>query len=239
MSRPRWTDLCLAAGVLLWLVGCLGCGTAEYEDRVEARIREARQGSAFAQMQSPVTLPGTSLKVQVPNNLESTPLPDDTPADRLNPLASEQSSFVTGRKLTYEGLVEDSEQGKLPFYCYLIVLDPESFRGREPVKNLWQSLKNDFAGEASPPAQVKCQTPQGLEIEWQMVRVTAPQKFVYVKPDGQSEPREMPGIFEFYVRTEGDHVIVIAWRVPEHLESHVGLKERAHLVAGSVTSPAA
>jgi len=227
---------CLVAGMILLLGNCLGCGTKDYEARLQRRGRELAEGSVFNEMHPARKLPNTSVSIRVPPKFKAMPLPEDTDTQQLKPPLPEDSVLVKGLKLTYEGAITDSEGGQMSFYCHLITIDSSYFGTRRPVDSLSRVVKRDFSESADRPTNVQCQTPEGLEQTWHKVHATGVQKFRYVNSQGQSEFRDTEGVMDLYVRKEGEVTIVILWRVPTYLtgKDFVGIDEWGPVMAGSV-----
>src|SRR3989304_1296552 len=64
----------IATGFVLLLGICWGCGTGEYERRLEARIAELKTESKFKYLASAVDVPGTRVSIRIPQDFNNTSL---------------------------------------------------------------------------------------------------------------------------------------------------------------------
>jgi len=53
----------MAAGAVLFLVFLGGCGTGEYEKKLDDRISKLKMGSKFNLLSSPIDVPGTQVSL--------------------------------------------------------------------------------------------------------------------------------------------------------------------------------
>ena len=231
---------CMAATILL-LISAPGCGTGEYEQRLTGTEGQIKQGSVFAQMRPSAPLAGTSVKIQVPSSFVSQPFNEQTQVDgapidprRLKPPS--EISF-TGLQHTYEEFLDDAAGGKMAYYCYLAAVDKASVTN-EPIMVMRRQAQSLFSGSTGRVEDVQCETPQGQSTAWKKLRATGPQAFYYVDQAGKADFREMDGALEVYSRTEGNTIVMIAWRVPTNIEGaqYVDLQTWAPRVAGAMTA---
>lgn len=249
----------------VWLGGALlacltaGCGTAEYERRVDAHIAELRSGSAFNVLSAPATLPGSNVQIRVPvaftKALRENASIDGKPIDPRRakvPLLTMPSDFVA-----YEATVADAAKGKLPYYLYAKAMPAKDFavlmtdiyqrsRGNDEPRPLDRvdasgRLARDLrsASEASASAvwtDVTFPTPDGGKVAWQMMRIDAPMEFYYVGATGDESFVSMPGRLVCYARVFGDQLVLLVWRWPTSMEAHADEARLGPLVAGSVTA---
>lgn len=223
---------CLVAAVVLLLGTCLGCGTRQYEKRLEETVKRLGQESAFTGMHPPAQLPGTQVMVQLPQFFDPSPLPEDTDPGRLKLPSIE----VPDLKFTYEGSITDSEGGKIPFYCYLASSE------KDPQRRLQQQFQTAFPEKVVRWEEVDCKAPDGGTRKWKRLQGAGKQqKFYYRDKEQNGEFRDMATTSEFYLRQEGNFFVVIGWRVPTDIEKYMGpegdrgLAVWAPRVAGSVT----
>jgi len=222
---------CPLSVILLTLIGLAsGCGTREYEKRLNQRTSTLGTDSRFAQMGNAVQIPGTSLTLSMPAELAS--LNESLDPQRVKiPFAD-----LAERKLTLEGSLTDSTQGKQHYYCYIAVTDANAGGGTD----LAQTLSNRVrvaVGNAGQPEPVNVDTPSGETVTWQRSQTRCQQPFYYVEQGGAGRFAEMEGIFEVWSRRvdEANAFVVIAWRVPTvQGKDYVQLDQKASLVAGSL-----
>ena len=223
---------CLAAAGVLLLVGCLGCGTGGYEQRLEETVKRLGQESSFSAMYPPVQLPDTAVTVQLPQFFDQSPLPGDTDDRRLKPPWVE----VPELKFTHEGSVTDSKGGSIPFYCYLAASKTD------PQGTLRRQLQTAFPNTDVKWEPVDCKMLSGETSRWQRLHGGGgeEQEFYCVNKEGQGQFAKMPGTMEFYLRQVGGVFVLIGWRLPTGIEKLIGqgndfgLDVWAPMVAGSV-----
>lgn len=228
---------CLVAGMVLLLVGPLGCGTGRYEERLEATVDRLGKESLFSQMQPPVELPGTPVTIQLPQFFEQSPLREDTDARRLKPPSIELPDL----KFTYEGFYDGYGDGsKIAIYCYVAAPPMKGSGTRTPADRLRSALQTAIPGWSGELKSVQCRTPTGRAVEWQHLEGTIKQEFYFINTEGNEEYREADATLEFFCRQEGDVMLIIGWRVPSPIVEHIGpegdrgLEKWASRVPGSV-----
>ncbi len=227
------TNKYIAAGAMLFLVFSGGCGTGDYEQRLDKRFNELKVGSKFNLLSSPIDVPGTKVSLRIPQKndsnqkafenlltggFENPPLqeavaPDGKPIDplRLKPNVID----VADLKLTFEGFVPDAKQGKQPYYLYVAVSTQKN-RGNIP-KRMQADLASKL-NDATPLTDLKVQTPEVGDIDWQVCEATGNQQFYYVKPDGQSQFIQLNGTIEMMFHDENGALVILIWRWPTGLD---------------------
>jgi hypothetical protein len=228
----HFSEKSLAAALVVVVCLCQGCGTGEYERRLNERVKTLGAESSFAHLDQTVDLPGAPLTLGVPGAL--TRLGESVDPGRLNPPYME----IPDRKFTYEGSVTDARGGKQHYYCYLAVSSVAAVGSDSPLKLIHQRARVQFPGMAAGTEDVHIKTPEGRAIVWQRFRMTVKQGFFYIDQGGQQKSVDMDGILEVWARLEqeaGYHVVVV-WRVPAAIagKDYANLAERASLVAGSI-----
>ena len=222
--------------------GCLGCGTAEYERRLNAPKTPVGSGSAATgqhELYAPSPLEGTPFSVRVPTvfggSFREGSVVDGQPVDkrRVHP------PFLTvpGLKLTYEAFTKDSAGGKQPYYCYLAAVE-ESSRSQDSLADtIRKEIRGGLGDRAADWQDAQSRSVEGLPTSWKKIRGAADQEFYYVDQAGVKKYVRVPGIIELWMRSQGGYVIIIGWRVPETIAgpNYVGLDQKAQLVAGTVT----
>ena len=215
-----------------------GCGTGEYERRLEDRHAEkARLDSKLSGLYSPLVVPGTQISVRMPKSMFPDPplvegaLVGGKPVEvrRVKP---QKLVTIPGLKLTYEGFMEN-EAGKLPYYCYVGVMDV-------PIEQIAEDpsvkMRAELSAQQPPPAltawqDVTLETPEGQATSWRKLRAEASQEFYTLDKAGQGEFKNLPGIMEIYFHAEAKTIVVLAWRVPASIEKKVDMQKWATLVA--------
>lgn len=241
-----------------------GCGVADYEARMEKRLVELRKAAVFDVLYAGSELPNTPILVRVPRTFTQR-LVEGAEVDGQKVDASRAkipALELPGPLVTYEATVEDSGGGKLPYYIYLTAAPAESverlrsaterqFRDGKPITpdapagvpvrldntgELFQRMEKAFAQAKLAWQDVPCPTPKGEQVVWQRLTATGEQEFRYVERGGPERRIRLPGRVELWARYSGDHLVLIAWRVPESLLAASQIVSLAPLVAGSVTS---
>jgi len=204
----RWPVVMLIAAVAV----CQGCGTGEYEKRLEANMGRWGGGAAAG----PKTdVPGMPLAMQAPADMSLVPA-------GANPARAKPPAInLPDLKATYEGVQPDSTQGKQHYYCYLAAGDPAAVTGGIPGAGQWED--------------VNIQSPAG---KWRKMRAAAEQEFFYIDAKGQEQNSKMPGTVEVWdCQLQGGSHLLVIWRVPTALaaKEYANLDERAKALAASVS----
>jgi len=230
------TLIWLSAAVLLPVV--VGCGRAEYEARLDARLEQIKKGSAFGAMQVAVSLTNPELRsgtaaARLPKHLTVLPVGAEDGVDQRR--TTPPNYTPRGHAATAEGFVTDSEGGKISYYCYLGATTLRE-QDRERTERIF---RNRFTG-AFPDTTVTYDqadglTPTGSAVVWNRARVELPQEFYYVDAEGNESYRMAPAFYELWYRIEGDVMLSVAWRVPTDFAAHAEFDKWAPRVAGTVS----
>jgi len=225
VSHYRW-QLCVA-GLLLGVTGLsLGCGTGEYENRLQQRLATLGQDAAASEFGRAVAIPDSTLTISMPKDF----LPVDGGADPKRvkiPFAD-----LPEWKATYEGAIEDSNKGKQHYYCYLAIAQGDNDPGAALHGRVNTAIPNTPA-----PADVQASGPGGKNETWRKFRATGKQAFWYVEGGGNGRMAEMDGVLEVWSRKvpEANCYVLFAWRAPVvNGKDIAGLDQKAPLMAGSV-----
>lgn len=229
-----------AAGALLFFGIFFGCGTSEYEQRLDARITDLKSGSKFNTLSSPIDVPGTQVSIRIPQGSKNAPewvfnmVKQGTMVDgkevssrRIKPIVE-----IPDLKVTYEGLLKDSKGGKYPFYLYVAVSTGAS---RVNFVRILQGALGEKFSNTTELQDFRAQTPEGQSIDWQQCRGTGNQEFCYLQPaTGQEQFQQMPGAVELFFHDEENTLVTLAWRTPTNIEESIGFKSLVNIVAGCV-----
>jgi hypothetical protein len=223
-----------AAGVLLLLGICWGCGSGDFEQRLDNRINALKTGSKFNILSPAIDVPGTQLSIRLPQDFKNPPLTADANVDgkpvdpkRLKPNVTD----VVELKATYEGFIEDKNHGKQHYYLYISV-STDKTREFYP-KNLQSDLVQKI-NDATPLNDITAQTPEGRTVDWKECRATTNQLFYYVLPSGEGKFVTLPGTVDAYFHDENGALVTLIWRWPTSIEQSIDIKSWADLVAGCV-----
>jgi hypothetical protein len=212
-----------------------GCGTAEYEQRVEQGVASMSSGSKFTTDLNPeTTIPGTQVSLRIPKAMQSVDLTD--PAGRGKCPLLELPSL----KAAYEGSVEDAAKNKMHYYLYVSV--GEAANNFIPTLDWLNKLKVQFpnAGDdssASVNKEYAAATPQGDSVRWEEIHVKGMQRFYYTKPDGSQINQDIPGTMVCLNRLENGVLVSLVFRYPSALDDRHGADfdtDWIKLVAGCV-----
>jgi hypothetical protein len=216
-----------------------GCGSGDYESKLEKRISELKTGSKFNILSAPMNVSGTSVSVRVPQEFGPSPLTEGAIVEgkavdqqRLKPMVVELPDL----KMTFEGFIPDRVEGKIPYYLYVSV-----YSGANKA-NIIRSLQGELSSkfpDAGALSDVQAPTPEGRISTWKKCRGTGNQIFYYVKPPvngapGEGVPTQMPGLLELWLHEENDILVVLAWRMPTGIDSNIDLKLKSEMTAGCV-----
>jgi hypothetical protein len=215
----------LSALLLLLLVGC---GTAEYERRLAARVAKGQAADKYSELGDPQELAGAGISLRLPRAFTSPPLAEGAAdARRVKPSVAN----IPGLKRTDEGFIQDSAGGQQPYYCYVGVTNG-------PLQDVAAAVKNELGGKqgkTSDWSDFQGDAPDGAASPWRKLRFDGDQEFCYKNKNGQEEFQTMKGVLEVYLHEEGGQVVIVVWRMPAGIEGNVGLARLAPLVAGSVS----
>jgi hypothetical protein len=230
------------AWLLPLAVGCAGAYDTEFQSAsVQAtesqkfeQLGEARfqLGQMPASVRLPKQLPETYLR---PSSTD--PLAVQPRLDPLRAVPPYMNSFAQSHIATFE-VWNQAEGGKLPVYVAFWT-PPATSRGKGIVERLKDALQKDFPGSQNFE-DVNARTPDGETIQWKRFKGTATTPYFVIDPDAQLVQKAVKENLDLWVYTPPDGgnqgAVVMAWRVPEELESLANFDELAQLVAGSLTS---
>lgn len=214
----------------------LGCGTGDYEARLESHVAGLQSNSAFNELQPAKDVPGTNIAVRVPIKFGE-PLAEGQNRNGKPVDARRLKSGVaalTAVNAVYEATIDDAEGGKIPYYVY--------FGAESTANNRMRGLQNTLGGEfRSHPnhnlkdwADTPGNTPDGRVSQWRKISFTGDQEFMYIDKTGNERPMTMPGVLEVCIHEEGDSIAIVAWRMPKSIEELSGVAKWGPMVLGCV-----
>jgi hypothetical protein len=221
-SRPFLAAGAILAVMVLAVLACCGCGTRQYQERMNASLQNLQQASAFNQLlYDPTPLAETRVLIRVPKVFQQSfvegSVIDGQPVNRLR--VAIPTLDLPALSITYEAMVP-LEKAQVAYYCYLGVAVPPA--GPQPIEPTYALQDVQF------PA------PHGGDIAWKKLRCTGPQEFYCVEEGGKGTFRKMPGTVEIYTHQEGGYLVVMGWRVPTAAEQSTDFSKLAALMAGSL-----
>ena len=214
-------QLCL---LLTCMLMCQGCGTGNYEQKMEAsRARLETQKSLMQRFDNDLyaeaPIPDTSIGLRVPLVFENPPQSD----------VSREPAFVRslpGLKLDYQVYGVDANNVEHMFHLYVGVTESSP----DLLQTLSGKVKRAFSGSKADWQDETCDTPTGGTVAWKRLRVTGPQPF---QSRAGTVPTE-PGIFDLWVHDAAGTSVLVAWRVPTSIAKQTKYEELAPLTAGTV-----
>lgn len=240
-----------------------GCGTSDYEQRMEARVKRLREEAVFNVLYDPTEITATPIMVRVPRKFTQRLVAGAEIAGRKVDARRATVPYLNlpGNLAIYEATVTDQAGGSLPYYIYVLAIPADQAEGyrtdkpREFAKDKDDSpqdvpeglrmedggeIARDFIeklGSAKPAWQdVECPTPQRTFVRWQRIRGDGPHAFCYLEPNNQERWPTMPGHFEVWARYHGQYLVLIGWHMPQSVRAASEMDTLAPLVAGTVTS---
>lgn len=221
------------------LFAAVGCGTSEYERRLGQAVSKAKAESKWNNIYGPQDLADTPVSVRVPRMFTEPPLVENAqingkPVDnrRVKPILFD----FPGLKLTYEMLVDDPPNGKVPCYCYVGAIAVPAGQPRNLSADVLADLQKKGPFDQQPAwADFQGEMPNGQNVPWKKLRVTSQQEFYTVNQAGQEQYVQLPGLLEIYFHEEAGQQILVAWRMPVTIEGKTELVKWAPVVAGCVS----
>ena len=241
----RWLNVLSTLHFPLSTLSCLlfpfvlaGCGTGEYERRLEIGVSKAKAESKFNNLYGPQELADTPVSVRLPRMFTDSPLVEGAlvngqPVDerRVKPMLFP----LPWLKLTYETLVEDPQGVKLPCYCYVAAVDIAGGQARALDSSLKLELQKQAQFDLVDWADFQGESADGRGNQWKKFRFTCQQEFRTVNKAGQEQYVQLPGLLEIYLHEEAGQQVLIAWRMPASIEGKVELAKWTPVVAGCVS----
>jgi hypothetical protein len=209
-SRPHSPkSSSLKSGALTLALACslpvAGCGTGEYNDRMEARAQELQFTGNFESNLRPETVSvnaDSTLRLPSIFDSDSTGSANGAPPSVCN---------IPGLSMTYQKFMAEGEKA-YPFYCYIAStpitegLKADAFKAAIEA----EVAKSGAAGGKFAPVTVN--TPSGQSVTWDLLSVTSMQNFAGKPPAPEIS---MEGRFDLYFKSSGSNFILIGWRAPK------------------------
>jgi hypothetical protein len=234
-----WVKLAAASLVVLPLVGC---GTAEYEAKLEQTVKRLKIENRFVGLDTEETLiaalkneQGTGAKISIrkPTFFAGSAFTTDT-ADRLNPGQPMKPERVKPPQLPeYPGFQFSYEQRQMTrgfgmAYAY--------FGAQATDPAVAEKIAADLAAaypEATPPTwnTVQIDTPDGGSTPWKTISVSGPNVFW---SDGGVQADNLPGTLVLWLREERGYQVLLGLRGSDSGIDLVELKRLMAAAAGTV-----
>lgn len=226
-------------------VFALGCGSGEYQKRLNNTLKRLKEQSAFAGMSEPMPLPGTKLTFCVPKEFVN---------------AADKSADPLHKKLLSPGPLRPEQADAAAFYMYLTEAKPEQGEdlpamtlhwGRrdpatgskqDPSSELMYALQDALPNKELKWEEVQFSTPEGGSLTWQKLSASGNMEFVMVKcADGAlTGAKRMSGDLHLYIykHPESGVFVWMVWRVPGIIAGDAGAESLAQRVGGSLKANA-
>jgi hypothetical protein len=242
MHRSRSTVAAATCVAAISLLASLpGCGTSEYNRLSAKRLADVRGEMKFRSLFRSSRLGDTPIKIRVPmffrdSFVEDSKHRQDGP--RIHPQRVQPPFLpLPGFKICYEGSSLDPQAGgRVPFYCYLAALPAKPGDTENLAKELQAKLKDTFKDTPDEYETVDAESPTGKAVQWRKLRVVGDQKFRFVTAKG-IDNKDLPGIFELWIREESGYTVLVAWRTPVSVEGQ-GSAPAASGPLGALAAPA-
>lgn len=241
LSSLRWRAIG-AVGVCLFAVGC---GSGEYQKRLNATINRLKEQSAFAGMSEPISLPGTKLTFCVPKDFVNAADKADDPLHKkllspgpLRPEQADAGAFYMHLTESKPELGEDLPALTLHWGRR----DPATGGKQDPSSELMYALQDALPNKELKWEEVSLPTPEGGALTWQKLEASGNMEFVMVKcADGAlTGAKRMKGDLHLYIHKhqESEVFVWMVWRVPELIAGDVGLESLVRQVGGTLKAKA-
>jgi hypothetical protein len=196
----------------------LGCGTDEYQSRLDRKLSGLSSGSKFSVLGGDTPIPDSPFSIRLPTTMQSVDIKD---AQRGKFSVFELESV----KATYEGTIKDSGGGKLPYYLYVSVSDMGNSTQLPLMvwlNALQTKLLNSPDSSSEPNKNYSASTAEGGDVQWEEIHYHCPQKFLYTNNEGKQVYQDMKGTLVMISRAENGKAISLIFRYPSDLESQHG-----------------
>jgi hypothetical protein len=215
-----------------------GCGTGQYEERMNKWVRDHQADTKFKNLAEYVTVPGTQIKIRLPKKLVQDGKDITTDFALLTEGTANEKRLkipgieFPGWKATYEALITDGDGNKSPYYIYIGELQNMDNPGQKIKNSLGDKVQNVVLDEAFTG-----ESAEGF-VDWKRLHATATTDFAYIDPKGKETYQTRKCVLEILYRTSGTKLFLLGWRAPEDFvnkEDYIKVKEWLPLVAGSMT----
>jgi hypothetical protein len=224
---------CSGVSLVLLAAVCAGCGYGEFENRLQNREAGSQRAAVMREMQPAAPIGSTLVRIRVPNNF-GTPLPPDADERRREV----HNVNLPGLQQTYEFSVKDADEGQMMYYCYLGAAEINTLNTADPNGSIRTFLQVTFPTQSWRDIQWKqspVQRPDGTPVHWETLRCEGQQEFFYRDADQRESYRPMNGSFEVYTMNRDGYFAMVAWRIPEGLESFAEVNKWREAILGSVS----
>jgi len=222
--------ICGAAILGLSISILAGCGTAEYERRLEKSGDLLRYGSKFhAKLHpSPQVVNDTGVSIRFPLLIDGSARAgtDQPPFVQLPGL---QFSYVKDVNLG------DVRSGTSPVHLYIGVVNADAMQDTEIMNKISVTLSNQFQNVPAIWDQVELDTPDRSSISCKHISVTGEQTFDKAMPYQDAKPVDAAGRFDVYLYSTDTKHVITAWRCPDDIQANTQWFQLAGVSTGTIT----
>lgn len=232
-----------------------GCGSGDYDKKLQASIREVEDRARFGKALDYQPLKWIDLPIQVrmpwaftrPGARTQYLVVRDVPgnADRLKPEADLQPSLVNlpGILICYQTLLPPMATSRDGYAIHLAAANVGNAADETSLDKIRDDIRAAGAkGPDDKPVEwkdVEVATIDGQKNSMKHLRAIGPGQFRYDGFSGDANLYKGPVVFDLYTAKLGEYRVFIAWLVPTPDElpnklKDVGLDERAVLMAGTL-----
>ncbi len=228
------------AALLLLAAGCAG----GYDEDFKSASEHVTESKKFDQLgEARFTIGQLPVSVRLPKQLPETyirvssadPLNMQPRVAAMRAVPPYLNGFAPAHVATFE-VWNPAEEGKVPIYVAFWT-PPATRGGKTIVEQLKTALQKDFPGQNFEDVDVR--TPDGTTTQWKRFKGTATTPYLMITPETLFVQKALKENLDLWLYTPSDGAnqaaVIIAWRVPEQLESLANFDELAQLVAGSLT----
>jgi hypothetical protein len=224
-----------------------GCGTSEYERRLQQGAADVAGSSKFAALGEPTSIPNTQATLRFPAKMQ--PIDIGDPQRGKCAVLSAKGDIVLemqGQKSTYEGTLKDDKGNDMHFYMYVGASEMGP-NGVLPTRIWLNNLQDKFPkNEAENSTDVNknftADSPEGTSVPWEEFHFKYNQKFFYPTNENPQNYQEMMGTLVCLSHAENGYYVMLWFRYPSVIDGRHAAdfdSDWAKLVAGSLKVEAA
>jgi hypothetical protein len=213
------TKLFFRVTFVLLLLPLFGCGTSEYEKRLETGSKAASENSKFSVLGELTVIPGTSIGLRFPKVMQSIDINDPQRGKCvvLDPKGEKNLLNLTGHKATYEGTVKDTSGNELHYYIYVGVAELKVTETSSWSTSLMQGFPNADAATSGGSSDYTVESPQGTTVTWEEMHFKCDQNFYYPTKDKPQNVQKLPGNIVGLSHMDSGIATMVIFRYPSIL----------------------
>lgn len=230
--------------VFLYCAAIVGCGSGEYQKRLNRTVEKLKQQSVFADLGEPQRLGETKISIRVPKDFHNADNKKDDPLyPKLKACSPMRPEHAAGPVFYYYLTEPKAEQGEdLPAMTLHWGWRDVAQARQDPSTELLYAVLEVLPTKDGTLRweEVQFPTPEGGSVTWNKVSSSGNMEFVLVKcADGMlTGTKRTSGDLHLYLRKEGEVFVWMIWRVPGIIAGDVGQEGLAAKVGGALKSDA-